>query len=245
MMATRHYRAPVPRMVASDWGVGYYPIVDEYVVEIGDLHPDENREAAALVGRAMRDLPYAVAIWGDDPDRRLHSLESLMDLLLPLMKRPPLCARHNGVLAGIVGAAPPGTCVPAPIESLALLPRLFLAGPGDFLRMNRYFNQMFRHDPRSPHWHIGPVAVEPAVQGLDVGRRLMAALGERLDEAGEMAHLETDKPENVRFYERAGFETTQVVDIMGVRNWLMQRQAAERHGGSVNAPGADAGTLLA
>lgn len=202
--------------------------MDEYVVEIADLRPDEYRAAAELVARAMRDLPYAVAIWGNKPERRQRGLRILMDLLLPIMKRPPLCARHQGLLVGIVGAAPPSTCVPAPGESLALLPRLFFAGPGDFLRMNRYFNQMFRHDPRDPHWHIGPVAVEPAVQGLGVGRRLMEALGERVDEASDMAHLETDKPENVRFYERAGFETGEIVDIMGVRNWLMRRPAAGR-----------------
>jgi hypothetical protein len=236
MMVTRYYRAPVARTMAYNPCVGYYPIMDEYLIEIGDLRPDEYRAAAELVGRAMRDLPYAVAIWGNNPDRRARGLRLLMDLLLPITKRPPLCARHEGLLVGIVGAAPPGTCVPAPAESLSLVPRLFFAGPRDFLRMNRYFNQMFRHDPRSPHWHIGPVAVEPAVQGLGVGRRLMEALGERVDEAGEMAHLETDNPENVRFYERAGFETAEVVEVMGVRNWLMRRQAAELP--SMNASGA-------
>lgn len=198
--------------------------MDEYSVEIRELHSDEYREAADLVGRAMRDLPYAAAIWGNRPERRFRGLQRLMDLLLPMMKSPPLSAWHEGILVGIVGAAPPGTCVPTPSESLALVPRLFLAGPRDFLRMNRYFGQLFRHDPRSPHWHIGPVAVDPSVQGMGVGTRLMAALSVRIDDTGDLAHLETDKPENVPFYERAGYETADVVDIMGVRNWLMQHR---------------------
>lgn len=203
--------------------MGYYPVMESYPVEIGDLRPDEYDAAAGLVGRAMRDLPYAVAIWGQKPERRQRGLKLLMELLLPIAKSPALCARHDGVLVGIVGAAPPGTCTPQPTESLSLVPRLFLAGPRDFLRMNRYFNQLYRHDPRLPHWHIGPVAVEPHLQGLGVGTKLMAALSERAAGAG-MAHLETDKPENVAFYERAGFETVETIDVMGVRNWLMQRQ---------------------
>ncbi len=199
--------------------------MDGYTVEIDTLRPDEYGEAAELVGRAMRDLPYAVAIWGDNPERRFRALQRLMDLLLPLMKATPICARYEGTLAGIVGVAPPGTCAPTPSESLRLVPTLFLAGPRDFMRMNRYFGQVFRHDPRRPHWHVGPVAVDPQLQGRGIGMKLMTALSERVDEAGGLAHLETDKSENVRFYTRAGYETAEMVDIMGVRNWMMQRSS--------------------
>jgi hypothetical protein len=45
----------------------------------------------------------------------------------------------------------------------------------------------------------------------------------RLDSAGDLGYLETDKPENVRFYERFGYELVGEDDVIGVRNWFMHR----------------------
>ena len=44
-----------------------------------------------------------------------------------------------------------------------------------------------------------------------------------VDAAGGVAYLETDKPENVGYYERFGFETVGEVDVLGVTNWFMRR----------------------
>ena len=44
-----------------------------------------------------------------------------------------------------------------------------------------------------------------------------------MDSAGALAYLETDKPENVRFYERFGFEVVTEDDVVGVHNWFMTR----------------------
>ena len=44
-----------------------------------------------------------------------------------------------------------------------------------------------------------------------------------VDAAGDAAYLETDKPENVGYYERFGFETIGELDVLGVRNWFMRR----------------------
>ena len=47
----------------------------------------------------------------------------------------------------------------------------------------------------------------------------------RLDDAGLLAYLETDKRENVRRYERFGFGVTAEADVIGVKNWFMTREA--------------------
>ena len=52
----------------------------------------------------------------------------------------------------------------------------------------------------------------------------------RMDAAGEVAYLETDKPENVRFYERFGFEVVGEEEVPGMSNWFMLRRAEGRHG---------------
>jgi len=42
------------------------------------------------------------------------------------------------------------------------------------------------------------------------------------------AYLETDSGANLRFYERAGFESVGETSVLGVRAWLMQRPPADR-----------------
>jgi hypothetical protein len=38
-----------------------------------------------------------------------------------------------------------------------------------------------------------------------------------------LAYLETDKADNVRFYEKFGFETVGEASVIGVPNWFMTR----------------------
>jgi hypothetical protein len=45
-----------------------------------------------------------------------------------------------------------------------------------------------------------------------------------MDEQKALTYLETDKPENVRFYAKFGFVTTSDASVLGTPNWFMQRQ---------------------
>ena len=67
------------------------------------------------------------------------------------------------------------------------------------------------------------VAVDAGLQGLGIGSRLLERYCAQVDAAGEAAYLETDKPINVRFYERFGFEVIGEQDVLGTRNWFMRR----------------------
>ena len=72
--------------------------------------------------------------------------------------------------------------------------------------MVRWLGAWARHDPEERHWHLGPVAVDEGLQRMGVGSLLMEVFRAQMDAAGEEAYLETDRPGNVRFYERFGFE---------------------------------------
>jgi hypothetical protein len=48
---------------------------------------------------------------------------------------------------------------------------------------------------------------------------------EELDHENLDGYLETDRPGNVTFYQRFGFETTSSMPILGVTNYLMLRRA--------------------
>ena len=81
------------------------------------------------------------------------------------------------------------------------------------------------HDLVETHWHVGPVGVEPGFQGMGLGRAAMRLLCDEFDEHHRLAWLETDKPENVRFYIGLGFEVAEEVSMLTSRFWFMRREA--------------------
>jgi GNAT superfamily N-acetyltransferase len=83
-------------------------------------------------------------------------------------------------------------------------------------------------DPSEPHVHLGPIGVQPALQGHGIGSQMLAVYCEQLDLDGDAGYLETDKPENVRLYERFGFEVRCEAYVLGVPNWFMWRKPTRR-----------------
>jgi hypothetical protein len=45
----------------------------------------------------------------------------------------------------------------------------------------------------------------------------------RMDYSRMLSYLETDKSENVRFYEKFGFTVVAEAKVLGVPNWFMSR----------------------
>jgi predicted N-acetyltransferase YhbS len=83
-----------------------------------------------------------------------------------------------------------------------------------------------RRDLDEPHVHLGPVAVDVRLQGQGIGSLLMREHCWRLDGDRAVGYLETDKPNNVRFYERFGFEVVREEPVLGLPNWFMRREPA-------------------
>lgn len=195
-----------------------------FEVTLGEVGRAEMGLAAGVLARGMRDNPVHRAAFGEDPLGRVRTLERLFGALLPGMRYEPICARRGGEIVGVLGLAPPGACRPTPRQAARLIPALLRAGPASTARTFRWFVQWERRHPREPHWHLGPVAVEAALQGMGIGGLMMERFTEVVDAAGGSAYLETDKPENVRFYKRFGFEVVSEALILGTPNWFMWRR---------------------
>jgi ribosomal protein S18 acetylase RimI-like enzyme len=200
--------------------------------------------AAGVAARGMRDNPSSVALFGPDPVRRVRDLEPLYHWVLSAQQRPTLVARRNGVIIGLAALSPPGQCFYRQIEAgqralrvgtvrvgipsvpgHLLLPLLRL-GPGALSRLSQWGEMGFQHDPPESHQHVELVVVEAALQGLGIGSRLMEELCREIDSFPQPAYLETDKPENVPFYERFGFGVIGEATALGTRNWFMSRPAS-------------------
>jgi len=195
-------------------------------VEVRPMRPGERRAAAGVAARGMRDNPIHVAVFGPDPERRVAALERLFRALFAVAPEPPRVALRAGFVVGVCGATPPGACHLPPPALARVAAAVARAGVGPFARATRWLDAWGAQDPEAPHRHVGPVAVEGGLQGLGIGSCLLADLRAALDARGEDAWLETDKPENVVFYRRAGFTVAEESDILGVHCWFMARPPA-------------------
>ena len=195
-------------------------------VEIRDLAREELVWGADVAARGMRDNPIHVAAFGADPRHRLNVSQRMFRALLPVLSHAPIAARRGAHVVGVVGMGAPGACPLSVRQILRMLPRQRPMGPADTRRTLKWMTVWRECDPDEPHWHLGPVAVEPGLQGMGIGSQMMEEFARRMDEARALAYLETDKLQNVMFYERFGFETVDERVVLGVPNWFMRRTAA-------------------
>ena len=196
------------------------------MIEIRDLTPGETDAAAAVLGRGMRDNPLHVQAFGPDPEQRERALTRVFQGVLRqyVPKGAVLGAFSPDTLVGVCAMVEPGRCQPSGGERLRLLPEAIGgAGLGGTVRLLKWAAVWARHDPREPHWHLGPVGVERRLQGQGIGGALLRVFCQRIDALGAMAYLETDKRENVTFYERFGFQVKAEEPVLETPNWFMVR----------------------
>lgn len=189
----------------------------------------EREAAVQLLARAFCDNPLNVAVIGSsDPVRRLlvnaHGLRSL----LPIAQAHGRvrARRDDGVLAAVLISAPPDA-FPLPPPSLA---RRLRSAFGQGLRVARRWAVVFETlaplHPPEPHWYLSTLGVDPIRQHHGIGQALLADWLADVDRDARAAYLETDRPENVTFYARAGFALLGETRIFSVPVWRMLRPAA-------------------
>jgi ribosomal protein S18 acetylase RimI-like enzyme len=195
--------------------------VDDYEV-VWLESADQIAQAAGVTARAMRDSPNSVAV-SDDPFVRLDMLYSTFGGMLGQARVAGV--RRGHYVLGVAAALPPGRCIDTmlPVSVRTLEPPAPEAT--DTVRFLYSGSVMAVHDLPESHWHVGPVGVEPGFQGLGLGRAAMRQLCGEFDEHGRLAWLETDKPENVRFYIGLGFEVVEEAPMLGANFWFMRREA--------------------
>lgn len=195
---------------------------------IVELRRDQCRAAGDVVARAFADGPTFSAI--------IPSRERRHRLL------PGACqwGLVHGLLSGQVAEATPtlsavSLWTPPDYRDSATawigtLPQL-----GGFLRrmalrdVRRFLHWMTAFETQrhallpEPHWYLEMLCVDPQWQGLGQGAILALHGLERAVAQGKPAFLETDTPENVRFYEKMGFEVVEAVDddLLHIPIWRM------------------------
>jgi GNAT superfamily N-acetyltransferase len=195
-------------------------------IRIEPLSPKNVAEASRILARAFVTNPLHVAAFGAGA---LARNEAFFLNGLAVMKGPKLVALEGSRVVGVLHWAHSSECQIAGLEKLQLVPAM-LRGLGlrGAAHVGSWLSAWAKHDPKEPHSHLGPIGVEPAAQGRRIGQRLMERYCEDADRIGAMGYLETDRPENVEFYRRFGFEVTDEAPVLRVPNFFMQRAVSTR-----------------
>ncbi|MGZ4942607.1 MAG: GNAT family N-acetyltransferase [Halobacteriota archaeon] len=107
-----------------------------------------------------------------------------------------------------------------------ILPGVRAAGGlAPLIRITKMLGAWKKHDPQKPHWHLKIVGIEPDFQSKGIGSQMMELYCDIVDRNKLEGYLETDRPENVPFYERFGFKVVEEEIEIGVKYWLMLRPA--------------------
>jgi GNAT superfamily N-acetyltransferase len=191
------------------------------------LRRKELVDAARLAGRGMSDNPANIRVFGmqDTEDRSRALARFFVPVLQGLYLRGSILGAFcDCTLVGVCGMARPGLCQPVLLEKLRVLPAVVRGNSlGTPLRVLRWTGEWARRDPPEPHWHLGPVAVDPRRQGQGIGTAMLRVYCAIVDDCRSPSYLETDKSENVRFYEKFGFRVIAEAEVLGVVNWFMLR----------------------
>jgi GNAT superfamily N-acetyltransferase len=194
-------------------------------VTVAPLPPEQRADAVGVLARGMRDNPLHVAVYGDDPELRVARLTAAFEVVMG-HQADALRAEEHGTVVGTCGV---GAEEPCSIGCFRDIPRERFPAMSDDPAVQDHIHEWLTtwgaHDPIDQHLHLGPVAADAGRQGEGIGTAMMTAFCDRADGETILAYLETDKPENVRFYERFGFETVGEDTVVGIPNWFMRREA--------------------
>jgi GNAT superfamily N-acetyltransferase len=199
---------------------------------------------APLLAHAF-DIDPAYRYLIPDPHERVAGLTHFFasNLRTHLPHRCSYASLASGRTAATVTLRPPGGI---PISALTmlrrgLLPFAFRHGRSAVQRLfwlkNTY--DALEKDAANgrPHWHVHMMAVDASLQGRGLGSQLLTEVLERTVDAQAFSPcvLTTHLPQNVVFYQRAGFEVRaerqlQPPDGAPYTVWLMAREGRPRVG---------------
>jgi ribosomal protein S18 acetylase RimI-like enzyme len=182
-------------------------------------------EAVVVTTRAYDTNPLGDAVYRGHPEK-LRFQEASNRQILARAPGQVFIAEKGGKVIGMMRMTEWPQCqiTLSFFQTLRIIvPALLSRNRGVVLRRMAARSVWTRHHPNKPHWHLGPIAVIPELQRRGIGSQLLEHFCRIVDQSGQAAYLETDKPENVCLYERFGFQVIEEGPVVGIPNWFMWR----------------------
>lgn len=183
------------------------------------------KDAAAVVASAMLSNPLHLAVFERDDAASQHMQTKMFAEILKLPAGRIYVVKQDEIIVGVMNFYPPFKQMASPAKTMLLLPKLWSILGFTLFRVLRWKSAWAKHKPKTPHFHLGPLAVAPDMQGQGIGSGLLHHFCEIADAHEAPAYLETDKESNVMLYQKFGFEVMASTTLFGVTNWFMWRTA--------------------
>jgi len=177
------------------------------------FYPADHAPAVATLSAAFHRDPVFEWIYPDEAHRRTAVPRFFSVLVEQFASRHEV--RTTPDVDGVALWLPPGEELLPEATAESIITELVEgAGPAAD-RLVECFEVLDAHHPHEPHWYLGFLGVQPALQGLGLGGSLLQATLVGVDEAGEPAYLEATSSANRRLYERHGFEVVRELPLPG------------------------------
>jgi len=186
---------------------------------IRTVTPEDIPALADVLGRAFEDDPVAGFAHPREASR-LRRLRFFFTGRLRTLVPEELCFTDENRAGAALWAPPDRWQMPAREAVVGTLRLLSRRTPAMLAGLRR----AERLHPRSAHFYLSVLGVDPGAQGRGLGSALLRPMLERCDAEGVGAYLETSKASNISFYERHGFRVRGELRLpRGPMLWLMWR----------------------
>ena len=197
---------------------------------IQPIQPEDLSEALDVFGKAFATLSSSIAIYkGRTQSGVERGMQIMFSVPIKYLPGQVFVAKHDRRVVGAMRIVEWPDCQMKPLQMLRALPTLMKAVRlGEMRRAMKMYGTWAKKDPKKPHWHLGPIAVTPALQGQGIGSQMMEYYCNHVDKLGMAAYHETDsRPDNVKFYERFSFQVIGEETIMDFPVWYLWRPARQ------------------
>lgn len=165
--------------------------------------------AGETLARAFSTNPGMVWVLPNEA-RRFEQLRWIMTLYLRLGLRYGECWGTDGSLDGAAVWLPPGKTDTSLLQMLRVgfgsAPWVFgWAGLRNYVSAIAFLDRLHAQVAIGPHWYLFVIGVEPLRQHQGIGSQLLAPTLARADASSVPCYLETDRAEDVLFYQKHGF----------------------------------------
>jgi GNAT superfamily N-acetyltransferase len=175
------------------------------------FYPADHRPAVATLSAAFHRDPVFEWIYPDASHRRTAVPHFFTEVVEQFATRHQV--RITPDVEGVALWLPPGEELLPEASAEAIIAELAEgAGPAAD-RLLQCFEILDAHHPHEPHWYLGFLGVQPALQGHGFGSALMRATLASVDATGDAAYLEATSPHNRRLYERHGFQVVREIPM--------------------------------
>jgi GNAT superfamily N-acetyltransferase len=202
--------------------------------EITRMRAQEQAAAVVTLARAFHDDPMFNFLVPNPLSRARATLTFIGSRVADAVPFDEIwVARRATAIVGVAAWLPPAAYPRSTRREIANLARDLPSVPrlGRRTLAGMRIEAAVAHAHRAvtdPHWYLGLLGSDPAFQGRGIGTSLLTPVIRRCDTDRLPAYLETQKADNVPWYERLGFQVVEKLEPPGCPPmWTMRREPGE------------------